>query len=173
MADAPVTFDSMEAAVQAALQEAVHVTKDRKEVGGVIFERDGKFFYSPPANEAKRGRGVTDSRKGQFRVKVQVPKGAKVRGVYHNHPSHSGRSSGPVFSPDDVNMSNQLGVPSYITFGGEMRVFDPSAGDKVDGHKGAANGRPFVIEEKPKGMLGLDIEPQAPPPETGMLGGLR
>lgn len=76
------------------------------EQAAVIFQRpDGSHVYSTIAPQTDH-----DS----FALRAQMPKGYKLSGIVHAHPGQD--DQGQVFSPNDLNVANQLKVPSYIRF---------------------------------------------------------
>lgn len=113
-------YDSLEAAIYYAADAARAIYGNKREAISIVYEQDGRFFFTPPTSE-QRGRGP-------YRAKatIQVPKGS-VRYLVHNHPSGPSDS---LFSEDDIAMAQELGVPSAIIFGREaptIRVFQPGA----------------------------------------------
>jgi hypothetical protein len=86
------------------------------EQAGVIFQNsDGQFACSTP----------TDSHDhDNFSLRAAVPKGGSIAGIFHTHLGEDDLAQ--VFSPKDVQVSNQLKVPSYVMFqGGAVRKFVP------------------------------------------------
>jgi hypothetical protein len=95
--------DSKDQAAVTALGNAAQASTSR-ETGGAIFQNaQGEYCYSIPvgANSANH-----------FQLRAQSTPAQKVVGIYHTHPDVG--SEGGSFSPDDVNVANQLKLPSYI-----------------------------------------------------------
>jgi hypothetical protein len=103
VAQGPV-FDSLD-------QAAHEVSKDfgkqpSVEQSAALFKRsDGKYQYS---------NAVTNSDHDNFGMRVQFPQGVTLAGVVHSHPGNDELAR--YFSPNDLNIANQLKVPSYIRF---------------------------------------------------------
>ena len=80
--------------------------KSKTEQSAALFRRaDGKYLYSAP---------VTNSDHDNFGMRVQLPQGVTLAGVVHSHLGQD--DLGQYFSPNDLNIANQLKVPSYIRF---------------------------------------------------------
>jgi proteasome lid subunit RPN8/RPN11 len=94
------------------LDQAAHeVSRDfgklpKVEQSAALFQRpDGKFSYSA---------AVTNSDHDNFGMRVQLPKGTQLAAIVHSHPGHD--DLGQYFSSNDIDIANQLKVPSYIRF---------------------------------------------------------
>lgn len=88
-----------------------------RELGGAIFQNpQGQYCYSIPV-------GGTEA--GHFQLRAQSTPALKLAGIYHTHPAGGGEDSS--FSPDDVNMANQLKLTSYIKAlkDGTVKRYDP------------------------------------------------
>lgn len=97
-------YDSVQEAARATLRGIKG--KDLQEHAGVILkDPSGKYYATDPTVSA-----IHD----QFALKVQLQKGWSIAGVYHTHPGAD--QLGQYFSPNDLNVANQLKVPSYIRF---------------------------------------------------------
>lgn len=109
------SYTSAQEAVLQAMREAIELSK-KDEFGGLIYELDGKFYYTPPESSGK---------KGELRIKARVPKGSNLHGVYHTHTK--GTEGSDRFSAYDVDIANKLGMPYYMGHTGsrEVRVFTP------------------------------------------------
>lgn len=108
------TFDHPDYAAS-ALSKNFGTTKSG-EHAGVIFQRpDGKYVYST----------VTPQSGDTFSLKASVPSGYKLAGIVHSHPGDDDDAG--YFSPTDVDVANQLKLPSYIRFlkDDSMRKFVP------------------------------------------------
>ena len=98
------SYDSVQEAARATLRGIKG--KDLQEHAGVILkDPSGKYYATDPTLSAEHD---------QFSLKVQLQNGWSVAGVYHTHPGQD--EFGQYFSPNDINVANQLKVPSYIRF---------------------------------------------------------
>ena len=135
-------FATQEAAAIAALVN-VKTLDNKNEHSGVVFLRNGVYFYTLPA---------TSGASNKTRVQVAVYTDAKIVALYHNHPAPLGndRDLTMVFSPFDVKQADSLKVDPYILINksGEVREYSPGVdprtstvelrhvinGDIADGH---------------------------------------
>lgn len=78
--------------------------------------QDGSYRYSTVN---------TDGTRDQFAMRVAIPQGAKLAAIVHNHPGTDNDAG--VFSPQDLQMADQLKVPSYIRFNSDnsLRSYTP------------------------------------------------
>ncbi len=91
--------------------------KSATESAGVIYQNaDGKYAGSIP---------VSQNLRDAFALRAQIPKGFKMAGIYHTHPSDDQDSQ--YFSPKDVQIAEQLKIPSYVLFqhDGSIRSYTP------------------------------------------------
>lgn len=97
-------FDSLD---QAAHEVSRDFGKQPKiEQSAALFQRpDGKFSYSA---------AVTNADHDTFGMRVQLPKGTALAAIVHSHPGTD--DLGQYFSTNDIDIANQLKVPSYIRF---------------------------------------------------------
>lgn len=86
------------------------------EQAGVLFQRpDGKYG---------RSTTIASTQHDHFKLSAQVPQGHKIAGIFHTHLGSDRNAQ--FFSPDDIEMANQLKVPSYIRFAdGSVRKYVP------------------------------------------------
>jgi hypothetical protein len=93
--------------------------------GFIVQNADGKFAYSSP---------VTQNNHDSFSLRAQIQQGHRLVGLYHTHPGTDSDAS--LFSPDDVNVANQLKVPSYIMTpeDGIVRRYTPGKSATFDTH---------------------------------------
>lgn len=86
------------------------------EQAGVLFQRpDGKYG---------RSTTIASTQHDHFKLRAQVPQGHKIAGIFHTHLGSDRNAQ--FFSPDDIEMANQLKVPSYIRFAdGSVRKYVP------------------------------------------------
>jgi hypothetical protein len=108
------TFDSVESAATAGLRSI----NDRSTEfgGGVLYNpQTKKYAYTVPTGD---GNGE------HFSARIQVPQGYQLQGLFHSHPTGADSTA---FSNDDINMANQLKMPSYILpyADNKIRRFDP------------------------------------------------
>lgn len=76
------------------------------EQAGVLYgNQDGKYAYSLP---------VTQHARDDFALKTKLSDGMKMSGIWHIHPGYD--DFGQVFSPHDIQVAEQLKVPSYVLF---------------------------------------------------------
>jgi hypothetical protein len=107
-------YDSLDDALFYAAQQAREVTQDKREAMTLVYETpEGKFQFVDPAGSGGKAE-VTGTR-------LAYPKGAKPRALLHNHPGgdQSGRD---MFSAEDAALAQKLNLPSYITYGSDMRI---------------------------------------------------
>jgi len=177
-------FDTPQEAARAGLAAAMEADELR-EYAGVIYEKDGKYYYTQPKSSGKRD---------QVKVKVQYPKGSKLHGLYHTHPE--GKKS-HLFSHGDIEIAEQLKMPYYMAHAKDKsyHVFTP--GSKVNKRRDRewnASGEPLgslypettssdqvkVKNQKPPSrgwtapgepLEGLVPDPKAKP--QGLLGGIQ
>lgn len=116
--------DNKDQAAVTALTNASQVT-DKAETGGAIYQNpQGQYCYSIP---------VGGKQAEHFQLRAQSTPEQRVVGVYHTHPGGGGDTAAQ-FSPDDVNMANQLKMQSYIKAlqSGVVKRYDPAV-DKPRG----------------------------------------
>ncbi len=77
------------------------------------------------------------------------PKAGKLAAIAHTHPDNSDHPNGHLFSQNDVAMSKQLSLPSYIAdvASGDVKRFDPATSktDRSGGLRGGATARGTVV----------------------------
>ena len=150
-------YDSPDEAAIAALSEALPLSV-QFEYAGVIYEQDGRFHFTEPKSSGE----VHD-----IEVHVQYPSGAKLVGLYHTHPdtktlTQSGADFG-WFSPYDIAVAEQLGLPSYMAYcaTGDVRKFVPGETSierlgfkyKSDWSRGELIGSAFDLQKNSAGQL--------------------
>lgn len=100
----------------AALNSVGDIKSSDDEHAGVVLKGpDGKYYHT----------GMMPAQEEHFGLTVQAGKGWSLAGIYHTHPYHDEMSQ--YFSPNDIDVANQLNVPSFIRFGQEnaIRQFIP------------------------------------------------
>jgi len=110
-------FDDMDTTAHATFGTLPDM--DGIEHAGVIYKRpDGKFCGSTP---------VTQHLRDDFALQARMKKGDSLAGIYHVHPGTD--DAGQVFSPHDIEVANQLKVPSYVFFqkDNSVRKYVPGA----------------------------------------------
>jgi proteasome lid subunit RPN8/RPN11 len=97
-------FDTLDQAAVAAEQACEKISFDSGyEFGGVLLERDGKYYYTIAS---------TSKDPTHFEIRAAFPSTYKLAGLYHTHPGTDADSR--WFSPEDVRVAGVLRVPSYI-----------------------------------------------------------
>lgn len=100
-----VGFNTMDQAAITALQSSLKISSSVEEAGA-LYVLNGKYYYTSPASNAFEEH---------FAIQIAFPKGAKLVALYHTHPNNKQTSSlVDLFSPGDVQISDQLQVISYI-----------------------------------------------------------
>jgi len=102
--DKSPTFDSLDQAAHEASRDFGKQPKIEQSVA-LFLRPDGKYSYSS---------AVTNADHDNFGMRVQLPKGTTLAGILHGHPGND--DLGQYFSSNDINVANQLKVPSYIRF---------------------------------------------------------
>lgn len=146
--EASPQFDSLDEAAH-----ALHGTIDKTNRGStteqaavVLHMPNGKYQYSTVVPQVTRDT---------FALRVRLPHGASIAGIYHTHPGDD--SLGQVFSPADLETAQRLNVPSYVTFlkDGSIRKFVPGVtkittiGDGTREWRRAAVGDPLTLPTPP------------------------
>jgi len=105
--------DPIKEVLRAVMEEAIPLS-EHFEYAGVIYEKDGKIHYTPPA---------TNKERADVKVTVKYPKGAKLLGLYHTHPK--GKYS-EIISETDINVAKELGIPYYMGHfeTGDVKVYE-------------------------------------------------
>lgn len=106
------------------------------ELGGLVWqEPDGRYYHSDPAGNEKTRK---------FEVRVRIPKGSKPTALYHGHPAEGDHDTeGELFSPDDVDVANNMKIQSYIKAmaSGNIRRYEPGVSKtKAAPRAGSATG---------------------------------
>lgn len=95
-------------AAHAALDEAMGLSEEF-EHGGLLYEVGDCHFYTAPQNSGSEHN---------LEIRVRIPRGAQVSGIYHTHRTHNMDSY--WFSKEDVRLHRDLGsIPSFL---GDMRT---------------------------------------------------
>lgn len=86
-------------------------------------EQSAALFKTPAGYQTSAV--VTNSDHDNFGMRVQLPQGVTLAGIIHGHPGNDELAG--YFSPNDINVANQLKVPSYIRFlsDNSLRRFTP------------------------------------------------
>ena len=109
-------ISSVEEGVRSAIKS---ISDIHYEWGGVVIKKpDGTLCVTNPVT-SKSGYSV------QYRM--QMKKGTKIIAMYHTHP-RSMDSHGTHFSKDDIEVSHNVNVPSYVYAYEDftLRMYDPS-----------------------------------------------
>jgi hypothetical protein len=110
-----VVSDTQDAAAKAALAIALPLSRTN-EFGGVILQKDGKFYFTVPYT-------IHDT--AHFQITARFTSDYKFVAIYHTHPGYNSESR--VFSGDDVDVATRLHKISYIGLvqDNTVRVFVP------------------------------------------------
>lgn len=100
--DAP--YDSVREAAVAVLTQAAMPESGHFEYGGVVYELRGKYYCTEP---------MTDRDTTHIDIKVRLPAGSQLAGIYHTHPRDAGRI-GRDFSKADVQVAVRIKLPSFL-----------------------------------------------------------
>jgi hypothetical protein len=106
--------DSLDAAANGVLGKLTD--ENVGEQAGVIVQGpDGKYYNTDPIASGH----------DHFGLRVALPKGYKIAGIYHNHLGDD--DLGQYFSTNDLAVSESLKVPSYVRFqkDGSVRRYTP------------------------------------------------
>jgi hypothetical protein len=117
----PVATVGQSTVGDSSIDDCIHavmgkLTRDVGEQSGVIMQGpDGKYYNTDPIS----------TNHDHFGMRVQIPHGWKIAGVYHTHPGDD--DLGQYFSTNDLAVSESLKVPSYIRFqkDGSVRRYTP------------------------------------------------
>jgi hypothetical protein len=115
VADDAAWHDSLDTAAHKAFSQSPAMQK-AEQAGFMVVGPDGKYAFS---------NSVTQNDHDNFALRAQIAKGHKLAGIYHTHPGKD--TDGQVFSPHDIEVANQLKVPSYVLFlkDGSVRRYTP------------------------------------------------
>lgn len=154
-------FDSLD---QAAHEVSRDFGKQPKiEQSAALFQRpDGKYSYSA---------AVTNTDHDNFGMRVQLPKGTSLAAIVHSHPGSD--DLGQYFSANDIDVANQLKVPSYIRFlrDDSIRKYVPgqTATQNLRGYgTHVATGDALVLPPTDASAQG-SLLANAKPPATGLM----
>lgn len=112
-----VTLDPASPIFRTADAAANAVSRDfakqiQSEQAAVVFQHpDGTYRYSTVAPQDTHDA---------FALRAQIPQGHKLAGIVHSHPGTD--ADGQVFSPHDLDVSNQLKLPSFIRFNNDNSI---------------------------------------------------
>ena len=133
---------------------------EQEQAGVILRSPEGKYFYTSP---------TTSPHHDSFEIRVMLQKGWQIAGIYHSHPGKD--DDGQVFSPQDLQVAQQLNVPSYIKFmkDGAVRKYIPGetpTQNRPDGkfQRKVASGD--ALKEIPKPMVAALSAPPASTPEA-------
>lgn len=151
-------YSSVDEAVHHAAQAARAIYANNSEAISIVYEVDGKFYFTPPASRGRSNKQASNT--------VKIPPGS-ARFIVHNHPSGEAAAE---FNEDDISIADKLGVPSAIIFGDadpSIRVYRPGQSrvkqSLVQGQRIRTSlGDPFVWPP-------TDLTPQAVVPNRALL----
>lgn len=131
----------------------------------LIQKPDGSYAYSTVAHQKDHDN---------FALQAAIPHGHKLAGIVHSHPGDD--DNGQVFSPHDLDVADQLKVPSFVRFlkddsvrsytpGKTKTSFIKQAGTKLQSR--VADGDPIAqIQPAP---APVPSQPAAAPADQGLL----
>lgn len=138
-------YDTVEEAVTAAagIFNPFSIESDREIGGGIVQDKQGKFYFTYT---------LGDPGKGAVKMRIRKPKSHNLVGIWHSHGKHNtGRS---FFSKGDVKSARKLGVDSFMVDGeGTVRMLskDNNGMQRFKDGKGSAvrrTGNPGVELQK-------------------------
>ncbi len=114
-------------AVRAALNTASE--HYRNEYGGIVYKLNDRYYYTFP---------VTLEESSEVRFKVEILRAAKLVALYHTHPPGA---LSDLFSQCDIEIADQLKVPSYILVldNGQIKSFLPGVSSTFNEGGGVFN----------------------------------
>jgi hypothetical protein len=130
-----------------AVSKSFGSTPDVEQAAVILQRPDGSHVYSTLVQHSH----------DDFQLKASFPKGWKISGIVHSHPGQD--DAAKYFSQDDVNVADQLKVPSYIRFNK-----DASIRKYVAGRTAVQNYRPVGGGSIKGGHVSLGDPLDAPPP---------
>lgn len=117
-------YETLDAAAIAA-RDHIRSLKgsDKREYIGLLYQdpKNGQYFFTEPQTQA--GTEAAGKSRGTF----SIPKGS-ARGIIHNHPRGGNDKQRHLLSPGDIDMSRQLGIPSYVGVDDQLHIWDPNDG---------------------------------------------
>lgn len=96
----------MDMAVAAAIKR-LKIQQNAEQAGAIFQNPEGLYAYSLP---------VTMRDRDNFAFDVHNSAERKLAAFWHTHPPDMGGDDSGFFSPNDLNVANQLNIPSYIQF---------------------------------------------------------
>lgn len=101
-----LAYDTLDQCAIAAEQATEQISfHSGYEFGGVLLEKDGKFYYTIAG---------TSKQPTHFELRVGFPSTYHMVGLYHTHPQGTEGETSRWFSVEDVRVAKTLRVPSYI-----------------------------------------------------------
>lgn len=144
-------FDTADLAAK-SLEPQLSVSANKGvEFAGVLFQNArGKYQYST----------LIPGDHDNFKLSAQVPKGSKIAAIVHSHPGED--DVGQVFSPNDIQIANQLKVPSYVHFlkSGSTRKYVPGKTATRFLNSSSRLDRPRVADGDPLDDSAAPLQPQ-------------
>jgi len=107
-------YDDIDSAANAFYGSIGDYDHKAEQSGAIYSDHDGKYHYSVPMAQAD----------DNFKMRVAQNENAKLAAIFHTHPD---ASQSMLFSPQDVQVAQQLKVPSYIHFehDGSLKKYIP------------------------------------------------
>jgi hypothetical protein len=138
-------FDSPDAAADAVSKD-FGKQQNVEQAAIILKHKDGSYHYSTVAPQKDH-----DS----FSLKVAFPKEYSIAGVVHSHPGNDDLAG--MFSPRDLDVADQLKVPSFIRF-----LKDNSIRKYIPGKTRTDSMRQTGSMQQIRTARGDALEPQAP-----------
>lgn len=138
-----IDITDLEAVAKAALTAAYECSEQRRECGGVIYERNGAYFYSLPVTQDQPYRVDL----GPELLKPPIPGTTRVAD-YHTHPCTTrNKRFAEFFSAGDVLVNTVFHTVGYMLDGctGIIHRFDPSQDDVDDEEVDYDSGRKLFL----------------------------
>lgn len=119
-----------EAALQAVSSVCATSVRIDREFGGVLYEADGSFAFSPPrqgTNHSMKGvLGANNVWGAAAFMSLLPPPGVRIVGTYHTHGAYSKGRLDEAFSPGDRKAALKEGLAAYLgTPSGRVLRYDP------------------------------------------------
>lgn len=148
-ADSP-WHDNLDTAAHKAFAQSPAMQK-AEQAGFMVVGPDGKYAFS---------NSVTQNDHDNFALRAQIDRGHKLAGIYHTHPGKD--TDGQVFSPHDIEVANQLKVPSYVMFlkDGSVRKYTPGKTPTYHMNLAGSNG---TVADGDAVPAPVEAPPAAPP----------
>ena len=108
------------------VDEETFSNETENEYGGLIYQLDGKWYYTAPRTDNQKKFVYPGGPKNEEYQKL--PKGAKVTAFYHTHPdAYDDNFVSDWFHPGDRSESDRTNLNGYMANGGDgvIQVYRP------------------------------------------------